>query len=287
MPDLPRLESDTGTLVFEGAQQDERSETANPNLYNDPTQRDTKVHVDERESEIGVNGRLSAPRLAQRDAYSDDWRTALAEWVVQYESFCTQLQAPGYTFIDPLRDISRTVVMDSVEWTINAGSPYEIQFQTNLITGEAVLEPQDIAEKTANPKPKTDPMGVIAGTNLTGFTSMSVRRFFKTKTNPKAYSGIDTATKNEIVAESGLTHKIEYEGQFTGDYAERQSFDNTLDALIGKTDEITFQTAFPGYAIDGALLRYDSNFAAETGVKMHSYQLEFMEGVVDDDVPDA
>jgi len=287
MADVPQLEAATETLVFEGAQQDERGETANPNLYNDPTDaRPPQVHVDVRESEISVNGRLSAPRLAQRAEYDDDWRTALAEWVVQYESFCTQFQRPGYTFTDPLRNISRTVVMDSAEWTINAGAPYEIQYRTNLITGEAVLEAEDVAEKAANPQPRSDPMGVLGGTDLTGLTSMTVARSFDTEVNPRAYTGIGTATENEIVAQSGVTHRIEYEGQFEGTRAERQTFDNDLDALVG-TEETTFQTAFPGYSIDGSLLDYNSNYAAETGTKMHAYTLEFLEGTVLTDDPNA
>lgn len=287
MTDVPQLEADTDTLVFDGAQQDERGETANPDLYNDPTNPDPpQVHVDVRESEIGVNGRLSAPRLATRAEYSNDWRTALAEWVVQYESFCTQFQRPGYTFTDPLRDISRTVVMDNAEWSINAGAPYEIQYRTNLITGEAVLEDRDVAEKAATPQPVSDPMGVLGDTDLTGLTSMSVVRSFDTEVNPRAYTGIGTAEKNEIVAKSGVTHRVEYEGQFEGTRAERQTFDNTLDGLVG-TEETTFQTAFPGYAIDGSLLNYNSNYAAETGTKLHAYTLEFIEGEVLQSDPDA
>jgi len=52
MPDLPRLEADDGgTLTFEGGQQDDRSERANPNLYNDPSDpRPPQIHVDVREA---------------------------------------------------------------------------------------------------------------------------------------------------------------------------------------------------------------------------------------------
>jgi len=279
MTDLPRLEADTETLVFEGAQQDDRTEQADPDIYNDPTQDiPPQVNVERRASEIGVNGRLSAPRLAQRVEYDDDWRTALAEWVVQYESFCTQFQQPGYTFVDPLRDIERTVVMDQAEWTINAGAPYEIQFRTNLLTGEAVLEQEDIVEKTAAPRPKSDPMGVLNEISLPGFTSMTVGRTFEAEVNPRAYSGIDTATENEIVAKSGITHRIEYEGQFTGTREERQNFDKALNDVVG-TFQLSFETAFPGYTLDGYLLDFDSNYRAQSGTKLHKYSLEFIEGV--------
>lgn len=287
MTDVPQLEADTDTLVFDGAQQDERGETANPDLYNDPdVEQAPKVHIDVRESEISVNGRLTAPRLAERPEYSNDWRTALAEWVVQYESFCTQFQQPGYTFVDPLRDISRNVIMDQAEWSINAGAPYEIQYRTNLITGEGVLSKKDVAEKTANPQPVSDPMGILGNTDLTGLTSMSVIRSFDTEVNPRAYTGIGTATKNEVVANSGVTHRVEYEGQFEGTRQERQDFDNALDSLVG-TEQTTFQTAFPGYSLDGTLLNYNSNYGAETGTKMHAYTLEFLEGTFLESDPDA
>jgi hypothetical protein len=168
--------------------------------------------------------------------------------------------------------------MDEAEWTINKGAPYEIQYQTNLITGEAVLDTKDVAEKTADPRPTDEPMGDLNAIPLTGFNSMTVTRAFDTEVNARAYSDIKTATKNEIVAKSGVSHRIEYEGQFPGDRNDRQNFDESLDSLVG-SPRVPFQTAFPGYTIDGYLLNYDSNYRAETGEKLHQYSLEFIEAV--------
>jgi hypothetical protein len=281
MPDLPRLEADDGgTLTFDGARQDDRSERANPNLYNDPSDpRPPQIHVDIREAEYQLQGQLSAPRLARRAEYSDDWRTALAEWVVEYEAFCTQFQGAGYTFVDPLRDVSTPVVMDSAEWTLTAGAPYEITFQASLIEGEGVLETRTRDPKAATPDAATSgaPAAVLDGIDLPGFESMRVAREFSTEVNARAYTGIDTAAKNEIVVDEGVTHRVEYEGQKPGDYAARQAFDDSLDALVG-TSEVVFDTAFPGYAIDGVVLGYEPEYRAQSGTDLHTYRVDFLEG---------
>jgi hypothetical protein len=140
-----------GTLELRRAQQDERNEDTQPEIFNDPaTGEPALALVAERSGTYTIEGTVTAPKLSQQTGFSNDWRQALAEWIVKFESFCYELQGAGYDLVDSHRDKTVPVVCERTQWRLTAGAPYQIEWECDVVIGEGVLEQEARTEKTAN-----------------------------------------------------------------------------------------------------------------------------------------
>jgi hypothetical protein len=221
-----------------------------------------------------MEGTVTAPKLSQDSAFSSDWRQALAEWIVKFESFCYELQGAGYDLVDNNRNKTVAVVLERTQWRLTAGAPYEIEWEIEVRLGEGVL-PQDArTEKTANVQTSMTVPASVGGFDLPGLRDLTVERSFEVNENALAFE--DTAENNLIVADSGVSHRIRYRGEFAGTATERQQFDSDINSLIGDEGR-TFQTRFPGYSVDGVVLTFRSDFQAQFAGNKHNYELEFLE----------
>ncbi len=264
-----------GTLELRRAQQDERNEDTQPEIFNDPAvDSPPLVLVAERTGSYTMEGTVTAPKLSQDSAFSDDWRQALAEWIVKFESFCYELQGAGYDLVDTHRNKTVPVVLNRTQWRLTAGAPYEIEWEIEVDVGEGVLPQEPRTEKTANIQSAMTVPASVGGFDLPGLRDMTVQREFDVDPNARAFE--DTAESNIIIGDSGVMHQIRYRGEFAGTATERQTFDSDINSLIGDEGR-TFQTRFPGYSVDGVVLNFRSDFQAQFAGNKHNYELEFLE----------
>jgi hypothetical protein len=92
----------------------------------------------------------------------------------------------------------------------------------------------------------------------------------------------DSAENNDIINEEGSQRRVSFEGVHTGTQTERASADSALADLYASKENITLETQFPGYSMDGYLVGYNSTFeqnrAFGSTEGSHRYRVEFVEG---------
>lgn len=267
------------TLEFRQGQTDEESIEAVADITAEiGVNRPPLVHIETRERTRRITGRVTAPRRAQNDGTTSDWEQALANYVDLLEAHCDEFQgfppSSGYTFVDDIRSESLNAVLHGVEWTLMPGSPYEIEFSADVTIGRGTFD--DRAIQTRDPSVDTA-MSVPAkagGNDLPGLREMVVRREFGI--DPRPVYDVSSAENNDIVASDGVRQMVTYRGTHTGTDATRAAADAALAGLQGS--QVTFETRFPGYDLDGFVLDYSSNLEARLGAGMHQYSLVFIEG---------
>lgn len=275
MTDIELQHDTEGTLLFRRAQEDERDLQSSPDVVNAPADdRDPLVQVFQRQDSYRIRGQVTASKLSQDAEFADDWEQALAEYITKLESFCYIGQGGGYTLHDAIRNTNVPVVCTAVEWERNPGAAYEISYTADLQVGNGVLGSESRDVRTANVQAFNVPAR-IDGNDLPGLRGLTVLREWETEVYPLAFT--QDATENDIVADTGVQHSITFEGEITGDKVTRNSFDSTIEALEG-VENVAFETRFPGYSLTGVLTRYNSDRVAQSGVRKHSYEIEFLEG---------
>jgi len=119
-------------------------------------------------------------------------------------------------------------------------------------------------------------MATVDGIDLPGFRQIASTRGYEVDTF--ALFNRDSAQDNDIQADSAVEHQIRFEGTHTGPRADRRQADAALDALAPTKQNVTLETYWPGYDVDGFVLNYQSNFEARFGTGRHDYRLEFVVG---------
>ena len=264
-----------GSLEFRQAQQDGDTQSADANVISDTgSGLPPLVHVESRERERQIRGLVTGPRRAEADPDTNDWQQALANYIVQLERHVDTLQGEGYTFEDTIRGETVNAVYHAVEWTLKAGRPYEIDFDATLTIGSGVFPPEPLDVPDVTVDSSMDVAARVGGVDLPGLRQMRVRREFPTDVTPLYNKS--SAEVNDVKASGSTQHQIEFEGTHTGTDSQRAAADDALEALIGDSST-TFETRFPGYSLDGAMMEYESNLESTFGTNMHQYRLRFLE----------
>lgn len=264
------------TLEFRQGQRDADTREAVASVAPElATDRNPLVHIQTRNRQRQITGRVTAPRREANDSNTSDWEQALANYVDELEAHCDEFQGfDGYTFTDDIRSESFPVVFESVEWTLAPGAPYEIEYDLNLLIGEGVLESRSLDLREPTVDTSMSVAGRVGGEDLPGLREFQVARTLEFDTN--ALYGKDSAANNDIVAQEGVQHELVFRGTHTGSDSTRAAADSALESLIGT--QVTFETRFPGYDLDGFVLGYDSNLEQRFGTQSHQYVLRFIEG---------
>jgi len=272
------------TLEFRQVQSDEDQTEAVANIATDiGVDRPPLVHNEARDRTRDLQGRVTAPRRAANDSDTSDWEQALANYAVLLEAHVDDRQGShdssrfpgGYTFEDDVRGESLRAALTETAWTIFEGQPNELAFEATLEIGTSAMVNGDIDPKTANVDTSMDVMAKVGGEDLPGFRRMRVQR--SVDIDPEPLYDASTAEDNQIVPETSVEHRITFEGTLTGSESSRATKDGNLNGLLDK-DQVTFETRFPGYSLDGFVLNYDSTESADFGPEMHQYSLTFIEG---------
>jgi hypothetical protein len=260
------------------AQQDEYRRDATANIVNElAVDRTSLVHTETKEGERTIRGSVSAPRRARNDPNTSDWQQALANYVAELEAHVDEFQGdPGYTLVDDRLNYSKNAIITGVEWSVSPGQIYEFDYEASVTVGSGVFQSRaiDLASPTINTA--FDTMLRLDGTELTGMRDYRVSKTIEADVN--AVFNRDSAENNDVVPTGGPQRTVTFEGEWYGTLADRQNKDATLDNLVATKNNVTLETRFPGYSIDGYVTRYTSELQQQSGGNSHRYRLEFVEG---------
>jgi len=229
------------------------------------------AHVESRERSRDITGRVTAP--ARSKATGDNYLQALADYIVEMEYSIDLFEGEGYTFHDEIRDESFGAVYHSFEWSMQRGTPFEAEYTAEITVGDGVFPPRDPEIPDVTPQTGMDVMARVGGEDLPGFRQITSSRSFEIDTT--ALFNRNSAEENDIQPGSAVQHQIDYEGVHTGTRQERAAADAALQDLLGET-QVTLETRFPGYALDGVVTNYDSDLEQDTGGNSTSYTLQFL-----------
>jgi hypothetical protein len=268
---------DRGELPFYQGQSDESSTQAVANIANElGVDRPSLVHTETREGERQIRARVTGPRRARNDPDTDDWQQALANYVDLLESHVDEFQGDGYTLVDDELDIEKQVILESVEWSLTPGQPYDLEYTANLVVGRGTFESESIDRRNPTVNDGMDVMLRVDGVDLPGFRDLQVSR--SVGVSPNAVFDRDSAENNDAVLDEGVQQTLTFEGIHVGTPAERANAHDALDNLVATADPITLETRFPGYSLEGFVTAYgptqESRFAGE----MNHFAFEFVEG---------
>jgi hypothetical protein len=277
MTHLRLTHPDRQTLPFKSGQSDEYRREAVANVTTElGTDRPSLVHTETREGTRTIRGRVSAPRLAEQDGSTDDWRQALANYVDELESHVDEFQGDGYTLEDDQLNISKNAILESVNWTRRPGRPYDIEYEATVRIGRGTFESRPVEFRNPTVQTSQTPMLVIDGVEVPGLRQYQGESSVGLELN--AVFDRDTAENNDAVLQAGTEQRVTFEGTHTGTLAERQAADADLDAKVATTNQITLETRFPGYSLEGYVLAYSSDLDTQYGGNSHQFALEFLVG---------
>lgn len=265
------------TLPLRQRQTNTDTKTAAANIANEiGVDRPSLVHTETREREIPVRGVVTGRRLAAQDPNTDDIQQALANYVDTLQAHVDVFQGDGYTYEDDLLGRSLNGILESVSWSLTPGQLGAIEYETEFTVGKGVLEAEPIQRRNPTVDMTRDTLLTIDGTDLPGFREYEVEK--TVGTDPKAVFDRDSAENNQVVIDDGDQLTIQFRGTHTGDPATRKTRETRLDELVATEAEVTLQTAFPGYSIDGFLIEHETGEEARFGSQSNHYSITFVEG---------
>jgi len=266
-----------GTLEFRQRQESEDPrQSVTDTAPEVGTDRKPLVHVRTRERQRTVRGTVTGQRRAANDADTDDWEQALANYVAQLEAHMDEFQGTGYTYEEDLRNLSLSAVLTNLEWTYQPQAPYQIEFALQVDIGRGVFEERPIDLETPTVDNSMDVLATVGGFDLPGVREMRHERGVGFETNAVYAKG--DAENNDIVIIEGVTHRVTIQGTHSGTDAERRTADANLGGLEGG-GQVTLETRFPGYSMDGYVTNYTTTGEARRGGNQHRYALTFLEGI--------
>jgi len=271
------------TLEFRGGQSSETQREAVASVTNElATDRTQLVHTETRDVRTTERGTATGMRRAQNDPDTSDAYQALANYAVELEAHVDEFQGadPAYTYENDQTDTGTNAILESVEWSITPGRRYELDYEASIITGRGVFSMRDISPEVVTADAPFDALLRLDGTELPGFRDYRVTK--ELGVNPKGIFNRETAENNDVIIEEGASRVVSFEGVHTGTQSERAAADAALSELVGTKQNVTLETRFPGYLIDGYVTVYNSTFeqnrAFGTTSGSHRYRIEFVEG---------
>lgn len=263
------------TLALEQTQQDlQQTQAVGSKASSLGTGRTPLIHTETREQTRTVRGLVTASARADR-ATTNDWEQALSDYAQALEARVDEFQGEGYTLEDDLRDESVPAIFDSVTWTLRGGRPFEIEYEASFQIGEGVFDSEPLDTAGASVQTGMTTAATVNGQPLPGLRQMQVTA--EIEVDLQALYDESSADNNQIVAASSTQRVVQFDGTHTGTYSDRAIAEKGLKSLIG-TEVVTFQTRFPGYAIEGKVMGYESDFQQSLGDQQHDFTLRFEEG---------
>lgn len=218
--------------------------------------------------ELTYTGRATGIRLSKQQGYSSDPLTALAEWVVEMETFVNAKQGTGWTLDDNERGEQYNAVVQMFGWQRNKGAKFEVSWDLSAIWGQGAM-----VSSTRNP-PSVNPSSAwtLDGTDLGSIDAYRQQKRQELKPYPIAFAD---AGQNDVLSQSGAFRRIMIRGEKAGGL---NTFDNTMRSLVGQDQIVTFSEAFPGRDLNVMVKSYESTREAGR-TRLGEYILEMIEGV--------
>lgn len=224
----------------------------------------------ESQESFTVTGIATGNRLAQQSKFSNDPNEALAEWVVEMETYVNGSQGSGWTFQDDERGDTFNVLAETFGWQRNKGERLQVLWDLSLKWAQGMMEDASTSPDAVNPSTTWK----LDGKELPGMASHRQQKRQRIKIYPIALAD---PGQNEGKASSGATRQIMIRGQVT-DQTGLNSFDDRMQSLIGQDTIVDFESAFPGRTKQVMVRNYDS--IREAGrTRLGDYTLELVEGI--------
>jgi len=211
----------------------------------------------------------SANRLASLDAYSDDRRTARAEYAQQIHRLVPPSQGGGWEFSDTSRGEKINGYFENIRWQVNEAEPYVISCNAEFKRGDGI-ETAEADIPSAGPANPTD-TATLDGVDLGAFVSWSE----KVKTTVKGYDLVFEGPDQRTLRETeGITREITLRGKATDTFADIEA---VIDANKGQDVTVPYQSAFPGEEVDVVIKDWRGTRRQEHE-QMGEYDLTLVEG---------
>lgn len=221
----------------------------------------------ERVESLTMTGIATGIRLSNQAGYSDDPNTALAEWVVEMETFINANQGSGYTLTNNERGDSKNVVIESFGWQRKPTEKYQVSWDMSVQWAQGMMS--DVSSSPPSVSPSQT--WTLDGIDLGNQVILRHDKQQEIKPYPIAYAD---AGENETLAQSGAVRQITIRGSKDEN---RNSFDDSMQALIGQDTIVTYSSAFPGRDLDVMVKEYEST--REAGwTRLGEYSLTLIEG---------
>lgn len=270
------------TLTFYEAQQDEPQRQAVANITNElggPRDRKSLVHTETREIERTIRGQVTGLKR-KRDSSASNPIQALANYADELESHVDEYQGnPSggqYTLEDDQLNVSKRAVLESVEWSLTPGRPFQLDYEATVLIGRATFEDRDLDRRNPSVTTSQDPYLTVDGEDLPGMRDYRMRRSVGTEVN--AIWNRDSAENNEIIFNEGVQQSITFEGVHSGTLSARRTADSNLRDLLATKNNVPVETRFPGYDLEMYVTAYNSTLEAGRGTDSHRYRIELVEG---------
>lgn len=271
------------TLEFRGGQQSEVQREAVANVTNElATDRTPLVHTETRDIRATERGTATGLRRADNDPNTSDPYQALANYAVELEAHVDEFQGddPAYTYENDQSGESQNAILESVEWSLTRGQRYELDYDASIVIGTGVFEEANITPESVTVGASFDTMLQLNGVDLPGMRDYSVETSLGLETTP--IFDRSSAENNQVIPQEGRQRRVSFEGVHTGPRTQRETDDAAVRSLLASKNNITLETRFPGYAIDGYLINYQSTFEQRRSFGStegsHRYRVEFVEG---------
>lgn len=221
----------------------------------------------ERLEKITMTGRATGIRLSRQTGYSSDPNTALAEWIVEMETFINANQGTGYTLTNNERSASKNVVIESFGWQRKPTEKYEASWDMTVHWATGMMADINTSPPAVSPSQSWSLDGIDLGNQV------MVRHDKQQEIDPYPIAYAD-AGENETLAQSGAVRQITIRGSINKN---RNTFDGNIQSLIGQDTIVTFSEAFPGRDLGVMIKEFEST--REAGyTRVGEYSLTLIEG---------
>lgn len=217
--------------------------------------------------EGSIVGTASANRLSNQSEFSNDRVTALGEFVQKLMTAVAPKQGTGWELTDPSRGDTINLYVESVEWQRNEADPYQCQYTVNWKRGQGMGSGELPGAGPVSPQSTA----TLDGVELGALQSWSEKR----EQDLKVYAlTLEDLSNNTVRVDSGVKRRITIRGRPTDT---RNDIEALAENLKGSDETVTYQSAFPGEAIEVALESYDST-REQQWTNLGEYGMQLIEG---------
>ena len=228
--------------------------------------------------QIQITGKANGFFLADQNEYSNDPKTALAEWTQELMAVVSGTQGEGHRLTDTERGLvgpdALLVTAEKVGFTLTGGSPFEVEYDIDLQRGEGVMPSETDRVKPADPRTTME----LDGVDLGFFDQIREQKRCQIDLAEMLFAA--DAEENLISAQTGAVRNVQIAGTFTGTKAEREAFEASINGLIGTDETVTYKSPFPGHNLNVMVDTFFTSYQSGTKDTM-SYALTMIEGVDD------
>lgn len=208
----------------------------------------------EQSGRVTISGVATGNRISDESGFSNDYDTALAEWVLQLEALVNGQQGDGYQLSRDYRNDTINGTIETAEWTRRGGEVWEVGWNMEIVRGDGA-GPYDQVTWSL---PGTATTGSY---EVAGETLSNVREFQVEKTQPfeqyrRAFA--DSPDENDLLADAGALRRITVIGEVEGTETERNNFDDSLTSSIGQDTSVTVRDKLTGRELSGFVDSYDA-----------------------------